>query len=107
MQIYLQVKPLVNQQKFTNRLRARRGGRVGGKFKNDRRKSRGTLRQMEKKKTRKRRATATATATRRVAIFLRKIKYVGSEQLREAIVVKKSQNCGLFPYGGEGLNPIP
>ena len=26
---------------------------------------------------------------------------------REAIAIKKSQNCGLFPYGGGGLNPIP
>ena len=26
---------------------------------------------------------------------------------REAIKAKKSQNCGLFPYGGGGLNPIP
>ena len=26
---------------------------------------------------------------------------------REAINAKKSQNCGIFPYGGGGLNPIP
>ena len=27
--------------------------------------------------------------------------------LREANHKEKSQNCGPFPYGGGGLNPIP
>ena len=26
-------------------------------------------------------------------------------ELREAITEKKSQNCGLFPYGGGGAQP--
>ena len=28
-------------------------------------------------------------------------------KLREAFHKEKSQNCGLFPYRGGGLNPIP
>ena len=31
---------------------------------------------------------------------------MGGGELREAIIVKKSQNCGLFPYGGGGSIPF-
>ena len=35
------------------------------------------------------------------------VQQLTDHSLREAIAEKKSQNCGLFPYGGGGLNPIP